>query len=267
MSATATRITIVAPPMMTSRGATTALWSHLDQRARAAMAAHIVLLVTVGLWLESQFGHAGQHMTNVWAITLLLWCACEGRREERLALLFATAISAIGEVTMSMGVGLYEYRYHVVPLFVPPGHALIMTLGVLIDRRIARHGRVVIAVVAALALAWAAHAWSTDIDRFGVLLCAPFAYVLWRGPARSLYAVMFLLALSLELYGTANNAWTWSRSVPYLNVSAANPPFAAGAFYCALDLVVLGILRRAVTRRRPAYGGAYTPQQAAPGQC
>jgi hypothetical protein len=226
------------------------LWSHLDDQRAYVIALNIVLLIGTGLWLEAQFGYAGQQITNLWAIALLLWCAREGRREERIALFLAIALSAIGEISMSPLLGLYEYRYHTVPVFVPPGHALVMTLGVLIDQRLARHARTIIVAVAALAALWAGNAWIADSDRLGVLLFALFAYLLLRGPSRSLYAVMFVLALGLELYGTAIHAWAWAPHVPYAGISAANPPFAAGAFYCSLDLVVLGLLRRYLMQSR-----------------
>jgi hypothetical protein len=50
---------------------------------------------------------------------------------------------------------------------------------------------------------------------------------------------MFTLALAMELYGTALGNWTWRPVVPGLGIGAANPPFAAGAFYALLDLLVL----------------------------
>jgi hypothetical protein len=54
---------------------------------------------------------------------------------------------------------------------------------------------------------------------------------------------MFVLALIMELYGTALGNWVWAANAPWINLSAANPPFSAGAFYCALDLLVLAILQ------------------------
>jgi hypothetical protein len=60
---------------------------------------------------------------------------------------------------------------------------------------------------------------------------------------------MFVLALMMELYGTAMENWVWVSTAPWVNLSATNPPFSAGAFYCALDLLVLSILHR---RQPPA---------------
>ena len=85
-------------------------------------------------------------------------------------------------------------------------------------------------------------------DRYGVALFGLYAVCLWFGLARPLYATMFVLALIMELYGTAMGNWVWASTAPWVNLSAANPPFSAGAFYCALDLLVLGMLHRMQTR-------------------
>ena len=52
---------------------------------------------------------------------------------------------------------------------------------------------------------------------------------------------MFVLSLAMELYGTWIGNWTWSASVPWLGLTADNPPLAAGAFYCVLDLLVVSV--------------------------
>ena len=44
-------------------------------------------------------------------------------------------IATVGECTASLGWGLYTYRLHNIPLFVPPGHALLYTMGVAIAAR------------------------------------------------------------------------------------------------------------------------------------
>ena len=56
---------------------------------------------------------------------------------------------------------------------------------------------------------------------------------------RRLYASTFVLALALELYGTWLGNWSWAHEVPGIPLVTTNPPGAAGAFYCALDALVL----------------------------
>ena len=55
---------------------------------------------------------------------------------------------------------------------------------------------------------------------------------------------MFVLSLAMELYGTWLGNWTWSAQVPWLGLTADNPPIAAGAFYCVLDLLVVNATAR-----------------------
>ena len=49
---------------------------------------------------------------------------------------------------------------------------------------------------------------------------------------------MLVVALLAELYGTWLGSWTWHHNVPYIGLSSNNPPLAAGAFYCVLDVLV-----------------------------
>jgi hypothetical protein len=211
-------------------------WSHVPARTRAWMAFHVVAVITIGLYLDIKLGWTGQHIATIWTLAVWAWLYRLGRREERLMLILATLISGIGEIFLSLFWGLYDYQFHNVPLFVPPGHALLMTLGVLV----ARYVKIQLVLLTTLvAVKWAFFVFVMDIDRFGVALFGMFVLCVLFNRARALYATMFVLALIMELYGTALGNWTWAAIAPWLNLSAANPPFAAGAFYCVLDLLVL----------------------------
>lgn len=203
---------------------------------------HIVAVISVGLLLDIRYGWTGQHIATVWTIAVWAWLYRLGDRDERHILIIATVVSGIGEVFLSLIWGLYDYQFHNVPLFVPPGHALLMTLGLLVSRHITPP--LVLAITLAAAL-WGVYVWANDFDRFGAFLFGMYAacIALARGPARALYATMFVLALVMELYGTALGNWFWHSPAPWTHLSAANPPFSAGAFYCVLDLLVLWILR------------------------
>ena len=212
----------------------------LWRNARATVPLNIIAAITGGLALDATFGWPGQIAAIVWTLAVFLWLYRIAGRQEQRILILCTLISGAGEVFLSLVWGLYDYQFHNVPLFVPPGHALLMTLGLVTARRLPRFGMWTISLAA---LTWAVYAWVAAFDRFGVLLFGIYAFCMISSPARSLYATMFVVALAMELYGTALGNWVWQAEAPWLHLSSANPPFSAGAFYCMLDLLVLAALR------------------------
>ncbi len=215
-------------------------WSHISRATQSWMVLHIIAVITLGLWLDITHGWTGQHIATVWAMGVWAWLYYLGRRDERRILVVATLLSGLGECFLSLIWGLYDYQFLNVPLFVPPGHALLMTLGLLAARHVKSGLVLTISIGAA---AWGIYMWVFDIDRFGVMLFGLYAVCMLFGRARALYATMFVLALAMELYGTALGNWFWHSPAPWVHLSAANPPYSAGAFYCVLDLLVLAILR------------------------
>src|SRR5690606_26545421 len=152
--------------------------------------------------------------------------------------------------------GLYTYRLDNVPLFVPPGHVLLLMLGLALARRMST--RVADGVLACAAL-YALAAAAAGIDTLALPLIALLAAVRFAMPAhRPLYASTFLLALALELYGTWLGNWTWAREVPVVALVTTNPPGIASAFYAVLDALVA--CTALVLARR--YPGAAAPRPA-----
>ena len=215
------------------------LWQHLSSRTRGWMAAHIVAVIAGGLALDRLFGWTGQHVATLWTVAVFAGLMRVGRPIERRALMICTALAGTGEAVLSLGWGIYDYQFGNLPLFVPPGHALLMTLGVLARPFVTpRH----VAGIAAGAAAWAAWVAWRGTDQFGAVLALLFLACAALSRGRDLYAAMLLLALAMELYGTALGNWTWRAVVPGTGWHAANPPFAAGAFYALLDLLVLALV-------------------------
>jgi hypothetical protein len=201
----------------------------------------IVATIAGGLLVDQHWARHGQVVVSAfaWVVFAALWLRTPGRTRPALAwcLVFATA----GEVFLSLVWGLYEYRLGNIPLFVPPGHVLLFFLGMQLAQRIPDRGEWWIAA-AAMPLV-ALFAWNGR-DTMGPLLYAFFLACMWISPSRKLYATMFVLSLAMELYGTWIGNWTWSREVPWLGLTADNPPLAAGAFYCVLDLLVVSLVAR-----------------------
>ena len=202
-------------------------------------------VVGIGLPLDA-YGGVGAQL----AVSLVAWLAAialierscgELRRRLVACLWLATA----GELFLSLVWGLYDYRLGNVPLFVPPGHMLLMSVGIVLAARPLPRAFVPVTLIAAIVLA--ACAGSTGRSTLDVALVALLVGCIAAGRSaaeRRLYAVMFWLALALELYGTTLGNWQWRPVDGWFGFTSGNPPLAAGAFYCALDLLALAVARR-----------------------
>lgn len=200
----------------------------------------VVLTIALGLVADRHGGNWGQALVSLWAwafFALLLYRS-EGGRWRLLACL---CIATAGEVVLSLVWGLYDYRLGNLPLFVPPGHVLLYWLGLQLAGRLPQFALKTLPWLALVAVSVQALA---GIDGLGPALIALFLVCVRWGPAPRLYVTMFLLALAMELWGTWLGNWTWRSQVPGLGWPLANPPLAAGAFYCVLDLLSDSVRRR-----------------------
>ncbi|MEP6609280.1 MAG: hypothetical protein ABJA83_11445 [Burkholderiaceae bacterium] len=196
-----------------------------------------IATLAVGLAADVQTDIVGQTAIGmgVWAVMLMLLERAESN--VRSGLLACLVIATAGEMFLSLGWGLYTYRLANIPLFVPPGHVLMLLLGLSLARRLS--DRIALAVIGC------AGAYSIAVTALGVdTLALPLFIVLVVASIalpdqRRLYASTFMLSLALELYGTWLGNWTWKSTVPGLPLATTNPPGTAGAFYCALDALAM----------------------------
>jgi len=136
-------------------------------------------------------------------------------------------LATLLEYSASPLLGLYTYRLHNVPAFVPPGHGLVYLAAVLVGRSAAVSRRPLIPLVAlAVAVAWAVGGLVLPDrpDTLGAVLFVSFAASRCAARRRASYAVAFALTAALELYGTHLGTWAWAPRDPTGLLSAANPP-------------------------------------------
>ncbi len=203
-------------------------------------AAIICALIVVGLAVDQCVPFWGQTLTNAGLWLLLLAWARNAQTDERIMLAACVVYATLGECFLSLVWGLYDYRLNNVPAFVPPGHALLLMLGLIVAGRLRDWITWLVPAVSApfvLLLAW------SGADTFGLLLFAILLLCMTFSHARKLYAVMFVLSLTLEIYGTWLGNWAWAIDVPWLGLTTTNPPLAAGVFYCVLDFLVMSTLK------------------------
>ena len=210
-------------------------------RRDLARAIAITAIIAGGLAFDQTVDFWGQTLTNVGIWSALLYWMRGARTDDRLALAVCVMYATLGEIFLSLVWGLYEYRLANVPLFVPPGHALLFMLGRLIAQHVEGWIEWVVPLAAApfiMMLAW------TGLGTLDVLLFTLFLLCLLSGRASRLYAVMFVLSLAMEIYGVWLGNWTWAPEAPWLGFTTLNPPLAAGAFYCMLDMLVVATVAK-----------------------
>jgi hypothetical protein len=201
----------------------------------AANLALVVSSLALGLAVDQYGGLAGQLVASAWFWAVFFWLLKTSPREWRLPFYACLVWATAGEIFLSLVLGLYTYRLENIPLFIPPGHVLLFYLGLVLAPRVPR---AFVTLVPAAAVGYAAFAWINGYDTISIPLIVMFILCMLQSEGRRLYAAMFVASLILEVYGTWIGNWVWHRDVPYLGLNSANPPLAAGAFYCALDLLV-----------------------------
>ncbi len=219
---------------------------HSSPVTESANLSLILVTFLFGLIIDQRGGLAGQLALSVWAWGMFFWLLRTSPHEWRLSFYACLVWATAGEIFLSLVWGLYTYRLENIPLFIPPGHVLLFYAGLVLAPRVPR---LFVALVPGAAISYAAFAWVYGFDTISIALIALFIVCMLQPEGRRLYAVMFVASLMLEVYGTWIGNWVWHPDVPYLGLNSANPPLAAGAFYCALDVLV-GLAARGLLRLR-----------------
>jgi hypothetical protein len=209
----------------------------------------IVALIMLGLLVDQHVPVWGQHAVSVITWAMLLFWLARSTPDTRTSMILCVTYATAGEIFLSLVWGLYEYRLHNIPLFVPPAHALVFVLGIAISKRMP--DSIIWAVPLAAAPPVIALAW-IGADTMGLILYALLLLCMIFSQGRKLYAVMFMLSLGLEIYGTAIGNWYWLHEVPVTGWTTLNPPLAAGTFYCMLDMLVVTTMNARRRRRGSA---------------
>src|SRR5439155_10681769 len=132
--------------------------------------------------------------------------------------------ATVAEVTGSILGGVYTYRLHNLPTFVPPAHGLVFMAGLALSQGVQRNGRLLVGAAAFGAATWGVLGLTAlpRTDAAGALGVPLLLAFLWRSPARAAYAGVFLVVAGLELYGTAIGTWRWAAALPGIGVPDGN---------------------------------------------
>ena len=205
--------------------------------AAACCAAYLAALLTVDHF-SSRTGQLALGAVT-WAVLAAVLVRLSPER--RVQTLGVVAFATIGEVTGSLVWGVYRYRLHNLPLFVPPAHGLVFLTGIALAVALRRHTRVLVYAAALLATTWALLGLLVlpHRDVAGAVGVPLLLLFLWRGRNRAVYAAVFLVVGSLELYGTALGTWRWAPALPGLGIPDGNPPSGVASGYVWFDVMAL----------------------------
>jgi hypothetical protein len=161
--------------------------------------------------------------------------------ERRAQVAVVICAATVAELTGSILWGVYSYRLHNLPTFVPPAHGLVFIAGLALSEALRRHARPLVLVAGGLALAWGALGLTVlpRTDSAGALGVPLLLAFLWRSPARATYAGVFLVVAALELYGTAIGTWRWAEELPGVGIPDGNPPSGVASGYVWFDVMAL----------------------------
>jgi len=202
------------------------------------------------LAVDTQVGYGGQLALGGITWLVLFFALRPLAPLARAQALGVVVFATVGEVTGSLIWGVYHYRLHNLPLFIPPAHGLVYLSGLALTRW--TPSRRLVAAAAAGSVGWGI-AGLTVLPRLDVagavgvpLLC----FFLWRSRARATYAAVFLVVAGLELYGTSIGTWRWARTLPGLGVPDGNPPSGVASGYVWFDVMAMLVAPALVAAKR-----------------
>src|SRR3954449_2214117 len=179
---------------------------------------------------------------GTWLLLLALLKRESGRTRAQVAVVVAFA--TLVEYCFAGWLGVYVYRLHDVPWFVPPGHGLVYLGALAIGRssHVVQRGRWLIPTTLAIAGSYALWglAFSGRRDVLGAFWFGCLVLFLLRGRQPLVFVGAFLVVTYLELLGTGLGTWTWHVRDPILGVvGMGNPPSGAAGGYGFFDAAAL----------------------------
>ena len=207
--------------------------------AAAAAAAYLGAL----LWVDRGVGYPTQLGLGVLTWLVLLAALVRLPAARRAQTLGVVVFATAGEVTGSLIWGVYSYRLHNLPLFIPPAHGLVYLAGLSLSMTplARRHARALVVLAGTSATLWCLLGLTVLPRRdvagaFGVPLLLAF---LWLSRNRATYAGVFLVVGALELYGTAIGTWRWAAELPGTGIPDGNPPSGVASGYVWFDVMAM----------------------------
>jgi hypothetical protein len=236
------------PPLTVGRTAVVARMSELatavrGSRRELSIAGIVVTWIAAGVWLDSHASIWPQRALGIVTWIVLLLILRGERRDVRAQVAIVILVATATEYTASGLLGVYTYRLHNIPWFVPPGHGLLYLTALALGRSqlFAVLRRPVIGAAIAVGGAWAIWglAFAPRNDAFGAIVYLCLLRFLLVGRAPLVYAAAFLICSYLELMGTSVATCAWAQHEASGLLGVGNPPSGIPGAYCFFDAAAL----------------------------
>lgn len=195
------------------------------------------------------FSENGQLWSNLIAPVFLLLLMTRLSPQRQLMVALFVPLSALGEMLFSLVFGFYEYRLHAVPLYVPFGHSILMSVGLMLSdtRLVQQNTRRVQIGLLYFHGALIGGALLFFGDMLSTIWLAIFLLLFRKRAAEPFYLILGVLVLYVEILGTSWGVWRWPLE-PFGVLRTMNPP--PGAFLCYVvgDMLAMKIALRLESR-------------------
>ena len=114
------------------------------------IAAYLAALLAV----DTQVDLHGQLLLGALTWLVLVIAARPLPPERRAQVAVVLCAATVAELTGSILWGVYSYRLHNLPTFVPPAHGLVFMAGLSLSEALRRHARALVLVAATIAAVW-----------------------------------------------------------------------------------------------------------------
>ena len=214
---------------------------------------YLFLFIATGLFLDStyfvSFFKEGQHLATFVMLIGFFILFYNSPKRIRELMIYAVILGVIGEHFFSIGLDMYTYRLGNVPLYVPPGHAIVYIAVVYFSKQttvkkyritLEKYFTIFILLYSTLFLVVAN-------DIFGFVMSLLVIFLLRKHPRERLFFFsMYIVVAFLEIVGTNYGCWFWPKTaygvIPFLK--SANPPSGISLFYFLLDLGCLWLYKQ-----------------------
>jgi len=202
--------------------------------------AYLLVYTPIGLFADSRVtAQWQQYVLGALTFTVLYLAALKAPKEQRVQVWTCVVVATCFEIFGSLVWGVYRYRLHNLPLFIPPAHGLVYLSGLALVGLVRTRWLVVAAAVGSIGWGLAGLTVLPRLDMAGAFGVPLLCVFLWRSRFRAAYAGVFLVVAALELYGTTIGTWRWAVELPGLGIPDGNPPSGVASGYVWFDVMAL----------------------------